>query len=590
MELDNVERIGATKGLYPCFLRAMADSGGDEPKIEQQRASADQRRREHPEERQLRSIIEQLADGIVIVSSDGVIRFANPAAEQLFARSAQHLVGTEFGFPIAGKAPSEIDVLRPAGETVTAELRVVPIAWEGESARLVSIRDVTDRRRAEEQSRQVERERTARAEAEAANQAKSNFLATMSHELRTPLNAVIGYAHLLDLGIGGALSSEQQHHVQRILASGRHLLGLVNEVLDLSRVDAGRLALQTAPTPAADAVDAAMMLIQPLAEARGITLVSRCHDDPSVHYEGDEDRVRQILVNLLTNAVKFTDAGGTVSLEYGETRRPDSAARVRPGGSWSYFRVSDTGIGIAADHLSRIFEPFVQVESGHTRSNEGSGLGLAISRRLARLMYGDITVRSRVGDGSTFTLWLPAATIGERAPASTGAGREAPPHPHGLSDVGEILMRELKPLLEIFVARLRAECPAPGVSGLRFSQLADHVASYLADLAGILIALEEADGRPSSVLADATDIHRLVASRHGMQRARLGWTEEAIRCEYHILGSEIERVIRRRGDAIGSQMLEEALTIMARFLEQAEEMSIRAFARASGTEELSGPR
>jgi signal transduction histidine kinase len=543
-------------------------------------------RRRATEERRLRSIIEQLADGIVIVGGDGLIRFANPAAGQLFARSPTELVGSEFGFAIAGGAPAEIDVVRRDGAPVTAELRVVDMSWEGEPACLVSVRDVTDRRRAEERARQIERERAARAEAEAANHAKSEFLATMSHELRTPLNAVIGYAQLLDLGIGGSLAADQQRHVDRILASSQHLLGLVNEVLDLAKIDAGRLAVHVAPTSAARTADAAAALVQPSAEAHGVRFAARPADELPVYYAGDEDRVRQILVNLLANAVKFTSAGGSVSLEYGTSARPDPGARLHPGGRWAVFRVSDTGIGIPADQLSRIFEPFVQVNSGHTRANEGSGLGLAISRRLARLMLGDITVRSTVGAGSVFTLWLPAADTDELEPRPAAVPpTDARTRPHGLADVGEILMRELQSLLEAFVTRLRVECPAPGVAGLKFSQLADHVAGYVADLAGMLIALDEAEGAPSGLLADAADIHRLVAGRHGAQRARLGWSEAAVRCEYHVLGDEIERLVRRRGAALPDSAVDEAVAVTTRLIRQAEQASVRAFARVTSAEE-----
>src|SRR5688572_29965246 len=182
---------------------------------DERRTVADRRQPRRREQEQLRDIVAHLADGIVIVGGDGLIRFANPAAEHLFGRSASTLTGTPFGFAIVNGTPAPIDVVRPGGATVAAELRAVEILWEGEPARLVSVRDVTERRRAEERAQALERERAARAEAEAANRAKSDLLATMSHELRTPLNAVLGYAELLDLGIGGQLGPEQHHQVER---------------------------------------------------------------------------------------------------------------------------------------------------------------------------------------------------------------------------------------------------------------------------------------------------------------------------------------------------------------------------------------
>lgn len=280
--------------------------------------------------------------------------------------------------------------------------------------------------------------------------------------------------------------------------------------------------------------------------------------------------------------MKFTDSGGTVSLEYGNTDRPDAGARLRPGGSWTYFRVHDTGIGIAAEQLARIFDPFVQVVSGRTRSNDGSGLGLAISCRLARVMHGDITVQSTTGAGSTFTLWLPSSAPELHGPARPEIAAPDVPHSHGLAPLGEILTRDLQTLLETFVARLRAECPAPNAAGLEFYQLSDHVASYLADLAGLLVALDEAGGQPSSVLADAMEIHRVVAVRHGAQRARLSWTVEAIRCEYKILREEIENLVRKHEHSLGTPAVEGALAVTARLIGQAERLSVRTLTRSSG--------
>jgi signal transduction histidine kinase len=344
-----------------------------------------------------------MADGVVVVSLDGIIRFANPAAEQLFGRSADQLHGSDLGIPALSGETTEVEVQRPSGVPVTAELRVVDSDWEGEPARLISLRDVTDRK-------QLEREREARARAEAASKAKSDFLAIMSHELRTPLNAVIGYADLLDVGTAGPVTGDQRAHLARIRASGLHLLDLVNEMLDLARVGAGRLALVSGAASAVQTATAALALVSLGAEARGVAISEQCGGGIRASYRGDPDRVRQILGNLLDNAVKFTQPGGQVRIECGVSATPEAEARLDGAGPWVYWRVEDTGIGIPPRQLTSIFEPFVQVEAGHTRSADGSGLGLTISRSLARLMKGDITVRSAVMAGSCFTLWLPAAS------------------------------------------------------------------------------------------------------------------------------------------------------------------------------------
>jgi signal transduction histidine kinase len=352
-----------------------------------------------------------MADGVVVVSLDGIIRFANPAAERLFGRSAEQLRGSNLGSPAVSGETSEIEVQRPAGSPVTAELRVVDSDWEGEPARLISLRDVTDRK-------QLEHEREARARAEAASKAKSDFLALMSHELRTPLNAVIGYADLLALGTTGPVTADQRAQLGRIRASGQHLLNLVNEMLDLARVGAGTLALAKGEASAVQTATEALTLVKPAAEARGVALSERCGGDADATFRGDAKRVRQILGNLLDNAVKFTSPGGQVRVECGVSATPDADARLDGVGPWVYWRVEDTGVGIPPRKLATIFEPFVQVETGHTRSADGSGLGLTISRSLARLMKGDITARSSMAEGSCFTLWLPVA----RAASGGGAG------------------------------------------------------------------------------------------------------------------------------------------------------------------------
>jgi signal transduction histidine kinase len=539
--------------------------------------------RRRSDQTSLRAIVEGMADGIVIVGLDGVIRFSNPAAQRLFGRSDAQLKGTYLGYPAVAGESAEIELVRSGGDPVNVELRVVDIEWEGDYARLASLRDVTDRKRAAERAAQLEEERLARAEAEAATRAKSEFLAMMSHELRTPLNAIIGYAELLNVGIPGPLTAEQHLHIARILTSARHLLGLVNEVLDLARVDAGKLAIERSIARADHAIDGAVAVVQPMAEARGIAISLDRAGLTETRYEGDETRVRQILVNLLSNAVKFTKPGGRVTIHCGVARRPAPEARLQGLGPWVSVEVEDTGIGIPPEQLSAIFDPFVQVDSSHTRRGEGSGLGLTISRRLARLMNGDLSVRSTVGQGSVFTLWLPAVTT-EAVDAARQPHHVAPADArlHGLSNVGELLLRELEALLEAFVARLRAERIIPSADALRFSQLADRAATFVADVGAVLIAAEEARGEPSSIVTGASEVQRLVAERHGARRARLGWSRETLSREWRILREEIERAIRRQAVPLPESAVREGLTLIERFIAQAEQISASALERAAG--------
>ena len=247
----------------------------------------------------------------------------------------------------------------------------------------------------------------AQTEAEAANRAKSEFLASMSHELRTPINAVVGYAQLLEMGIAGPVSQEQQSHLQRIRTSSQHLLSLVDDVLDLAKIESGRMTVQKERVNISVVVQAALDLVLPQASAAALELAGECEPGAGTFY-GDADRVRQILVNLLSNAVKFTEPGGRIRIACGTADRAEPAAQAREGGPWVFVQVEDTGIGIAPEQLEAVFQPFVQAETGHTRRRGGTGLGLSISRQFARLMGGDLTAQSRPGTGSCFTLWLPA--------------------------------------------------------------------------------------------------------------------------------------------------------------------------------------
>ena len=237
----------------------------------------------------------------------------------------------------------------------------------------------------------------ARIAADDANHAKSQFLAVMSHELRTPLNAIGGYAQLIELGVHGPVTQPQREALERIMRSQRHLLRLINDVLNLARIEAGRVDYAIEEMRIADAVATVVPMIEPQMAAAELTSIVSV--DPNLMAKGDREKVQQILINLLTNAVKFTPAGGTVRTF---AERDANARQVR-------VSVADSGIGIPTNKLKNVFEPFVQVDVGHTRRREGSGLGLAISRDLARGMGGDLRVISEEGRGSTFTLLLPAA-------------------------------------------------------------------------------------------------------------------------------------------------------------------------------------
>jgi signal transduction histidine kinase len=207
--------------------------------------------------------------------------------------------------------------------------------------------------------------------------------------------------------IAGPITELQAKQLSRIRASGEHLTSLVNEILDLAKIESGRMGVEPTLGIAGDAADAALNLIRPQATTKGIDLVAKAVGDPRAEYVGDPQRVQQIITNLLSNAVKFTATGGSVSIRCGTATQ----APIPPSNgteSWTCITVQDSGVGIARDDLDRIFHPFVQVDAGYTRAHGGTGLGLTISRNLAQIMGGDISVESVAGEGSRFTLWLPA--------------------------------------------------------------------------------------------------------------------------------------------------------------------------------------
>jgi PAS domain S-box-containing protein len=278
---------------------------------------------------------------------------------------------------------------------------VVITAVRDETGELIGFakvtRDLTERRNAEQKALADARRL---AESESANAAKAEFLTAMSHELRTPLNAIGGYTELLGLGLGGPITAEQGDYLERIRRSQQHLMGIISDLLNFSRIEAGQLTYEITPVPLSQVIEAVVPLVEAQAKAKGVNLVIDPNDSDCMAL-GDRAKLDQILLNLLSNAVKFTDTGGTVTIKCMAAEKTASIA------------VNDTGIGIPEDKLEAIFEPFVQLGRSLSSAHEGTGLGLAISRDLARAMSGNLSVVSARHVGSTFTLTLPRQTAGD---------------------------------------------------------------------------------------------------------------------------------------------------------------------------------
>jgi PAS domain S-box-containing protein len=315
---------------------------------------------------------------------------------------ARRLAGEQAARAEAERRTEELRLLSDQLEEQAIELEQQREEAQTLSEELEQTNDQLQRALAEANEARRSAEAAATRAAEA-SRAKSDFLATMSHELRTPLNAIAGYAQLLDMGLRGAVTPAQHEDLERILRSQAHLTTLINEVLSYARLESGAITYAVRPTLVTDAAANAAALVEPQRVAKDIALDIRLPEvvDGSPFYVlADQDKLQQILINLLSNAVKFTPPGGQIALEL--PTEPDQRGLA-------VIRVSDTGIGIPADKLQAIFEPFVQVGRSLNSPGEGTGLGLAISRDLARGMGGDLTVESEEGKGSVFTLTLPQA-------------------------------------------------------------------------------------------------------------------------------------------------------------------------------------
>ncbi|HEX8629590.1 MAG TPA: PAS domain S-box protein [Catenuloplanes sp.] len=351
-------------------------------------------------ETRLRWMLEVAPDAIMGVDASGYIELVNAQCERLFGYQREELLGQPVEKVIpdglrpvdAGQvaAGHELTTLHKDGSQVSVEISLSALETPGGRLTMAAVRDITDRKRIERQLREQN------IALMLASQSKDNFLASMSHELRTPLNAIIGFTGTVLMRLPGPLNAEQEHQLRLVQTSGRHLLAIINDLLDLAKIESGRVQINRDLVDCRDLADEVVQSLQPLADGKGITLRIEAPEDGSAVAIADRRALGQILINLINNAIKFTDTG-EVRVCLIPHPAPGEALRIV---------VHDTGPGILAADLSRVFHAFERSAATAKASEEGTGLGLHISQRLAELLGATITVSSVVGEGSTFAITL----------------------------------------------------------------------------------------------------------------------------------------------------------------------------------------
>jgi PAS domain S-box-containing protein len=415
--------------------------------VEEERMKLDQRLRD--QHFYTRSLIESNIDALMTTDPRGIITDVNKQTEALTGCTRDELIGAPFKNYFTDPARAEAGIHRVLTEGKVTNYELTARAREGEltvvsynastfhdrDRRLqgvfASARDMTELKRYEQTLQQKN------VELEEASRMKSEFLANMSHELRTPLNAIIGFSELLKDGVVGDLSARQSGFIGDIFNAGNHLLSLINDILDLSKVEAGKMELDLEQVPITALFANSLSIVAERAAERHIHMELKAGSDLG-EIVVDVRKVKQILYNLLSNAVKFTNDGGRVVLQ---AERVPGAEVGQTSGSWVGRRfaasenefeeflkisVSDDGIGISEHDLDRLFQPFSQIDSGLARKFEGTGLGLAMVKLLTELHGGAITMESSAGEGSRVTVWLPVRRMGEEAPAAGGEGATGP--------------------------------------------------------------------------------------------------------------------------------------------------------------------
>jgi len=362
-------------------------------------------------------IMDNSQDVICTISDDGRFLSANSACKHLWGYTPDELIGRPYIDLVHPddrvKSTAADKRLRESGKIsdfvnryIRKDGSIVDVLWSAtwsEKDRIIFCvaHDVTDRARIEKALRD------AKEEADRANHAKSDFLSRMSHELRTPLNSILGFGQLLDRQ---APSETQRPRIRYILSAGRHLLNLINEVLDISRIEAGTLQLSVEPVCLEEAISEALDLMRPLAAERSISLSTNDSLDNTTYVLADRQRLKQVLLNLLSNAVKYSAVEGSVTVSFAES-----------GTRFTRISVRDTGAGIPLDKLARLFTPFDRLGAEQS-TVEGTGLGLALCQRLVQAMHGTVGVSSTLGNGSTFWLDLPRAQSPLQTVPATRAG------------------------------------------------------------------------------------------------------------------------------------------------------------------------
>ena len=417
------------------------------------------------QEQRYRRIVEEGSDAMHTTDTKGYSTYANPAVRKLTGYSEGELVGMHFAALLAPQWKQRVQrlyyrQLRRRTPETTLEFPIVTRSgeqkWVEQTATLLTkagqatafhgtVRDITVRKQAEEALIQTKEE------AEQANQAKSQFLSSMSHELRTPLNAILGFGQLLEDNPAERLTSTQHESVKQILKAGNHLLELINEVLDLARIESGRMTMSPEPVELGPLLEEVLDFVSPMAERRQIRFQDQTRAFHQHSVVADRNRLRQVFLNLLSNAVKYNRDGGVVTL----TGR---ATKDRFGLS-----VSDTGIGIPEYQLPGLFEPFNRLGADATEV-EGTGIGLTITQRLLELMAGSIEVESAVGEGSRFTIELPlaeASQVGEALLATATAAPAADDEPlaEPAAPSRTVLYVEDNPANLLLVERIMAQRP-----------------------------------------------------------------------------------------------------------------------------------